>query len=945
MSGHWIGEEVQVKGERGVIRYIGQVEFAEGNWVGIELYDVVGRNDGSAKGKRYFNCEKQGNYGVFAKEAIVHNAEKEKRSMEVEKRELGGREHQIEQAGQTNKEMDKPAQAKEEIESQMEMLTVEKDYLQQGNRQLKQELEDLQVKYDIACTELQIMQEEKQLNQQIETEIKQQLERRQLTSEDAEFLMAKNKQLEMALVNLRQFSCENKRNLVNQFERGEGTTAQTINESAGDYNLLWENLQTAEANIKELQNQLDAALELEKIIEHLNAQNDKLNKEINDLANTVMQLKELHELDKGLAETQTLIERDLQGELNQLSSKIKEDEAQIYRLKKSNKDLESKIGHLQQKELRAGEDKKHGLEINETLQTLREDLEQSRLTSFAKGLLLDILEGKVEILSRYLPLKEALGMPHGAIVNCMIKLEEILTYVRRLHSYFNKQEPSYLEYGDWVARQFELENLGIFIETLLIFWNLNFSSDVYLLKLPQFETLLPTLEADLVATITRIVSHETNFISIEFVETFIKETQILIPLSFLETDATMKHVFIFYFLRTMVNESETSKLIFDDLVTVLESFENSNPEARGLLDDTKGLQGECEHLIAIFLNLWLSFKAIKDNGRLGSIHTKSIGEYDFQKNCCNHFIQFLMPIISQVNSKKNRKGLSIEVVLSAVGYRDHNAFPLLEACRERFKLLSNLDCVEAVELDESKRDLMDLVTREQTEYRVREDAFSELTSVKENLTMMSDQLLLKDKAIDELQVKIGTLRNNMVMADERYKKKYTDLEGEMRQLESKHGTVKDNYRKVHERNSLLQEELDDLFSEKKPKRKQGNEKGLNLRSEIMINTYMAMLNEVKTLRNLFIRTRLEYERKNLSSSTDWLASDLFQIREKPKSDPFDKLCTYARHLASNTCIVQVSSKKCWRPLKESTRYNTLLTEERLHKFYRRKKDLLRNNNN
>lgn len=947
MSGHWIGEEVQVKGERGVVRFIGLVEFAEGNWVGIELHDVIGRNDGSVKGKRYFSCKKQGNYGVFAKEAIVHSAEREKISTQGEKRELAEREHQTRQAGQTKKEMDKPAQTQEEIESQMEMLSVEKEYLQQGNKQLNQELEELQVKYDIACTELLIMQEDKQLNLQIEAEIKQQLEKRQLTSEDAEFLMSKNKQLEGALLNLRRFSRENERSLMNHLESAQGT-AQTQNKGLGDYNLLLEKFQLADANIKELQEQLDAALELEKIIEHLNAQNDKLKEEINELSNTVGQLSELHELDKGLVETQALIERDLQEELKKLSSKIKEEELHIGQLRKTNIHLESKIGQLQQKEPLTGDDKQYGSEINETLQTLRGELEYSRLTEFAKGLLLDILEAKIGILSKYLPLKESLGASHGSIVNCMMKLEEVLIYGSNLHSVISKQKFGYLEYDNWPTRQFVFENLCIFIETLLIFWNLNFSSDACLLRLPQFENLLSTLESDLVAATNGLVNHQTNIISTEFVDAFIEETQILISLSVVEIDPAIKHVFTFYFLKSIVNELKTSKMFFDKIIILLEPFENTSLETRNIYNAVKILLEQCEHLIEVFLNLWLSFKAITDKGKLGSINSIEIHGYDFQKINCDQSSQSfhcLMPLISQVDSKKNQKEVDIETIISAVECKGHDSFPPLQACRERFKHLSNFDGVSIVELEENKQDLRSLVARGQQEYRIREDAISELTSVKENLAMMSDQILLKDKVIDELQVKIDTLRNNMVMADEKYKKKYAELENEMRELENKHDTIKDTYRKEHEKNILLQKELDNLFSEDKPRTKLSDEKSLNLRSEIMIHKYMSMLNEVKTLRNLFTRTRLEYDRKNSCSNTEWLAADLLQLRENHTSDSFDRLCTYTRHLASSTCMVQVPLQRIWQPLRENPRYNTLLTEERLHKFLRRKKELLQNNNN
>lgn len=50
---------------RGIVRYIGAVEFARGAWVGIEYDEPVGKNDGSVDGKRYFSCRMK--YGGFVK--------------------------------------------------------------------------------------------------------------------------------------------------------------------------------------------------------------------------------------------------------------------------------------------------------------------------------------------------------------------------------------------------------------------------------------------------------------------------------------------------------------------------------------------------------------------------------------------------------------------------------------------------------------------------------------------------------------------------------------------------------------------------------------------------------------------------------------------------------------------------------------------------------------
>ena len=57
------------KEKYGVLRYVGEPEFAEGTWCGIELDKPDGKNNGSKHGIRYFNCEQ--NHGVFVPLAKV----------------------------------------------------------------------------------------------------------------------------------------------------------------------------------------------------------------------------------------------------------------------------------------------------------------------------------------------------------------------------------------------------------------------------------------------------------------------------------------------------------------------------------------------------------------------------------------------------------------------------------------------------------------------------------------------------------------------------------------------------------------------------------------------------------------------------------------------------------------------------------------------------------
>ena len=56
-------------GLRGVVRYVGETEFKSGLWIGLELEARKGKNDGSVRDVRYFECRPD--YGLFLREQSV----------------------------------------------------------------------------------------------------------------------------------------------------------------------------------------------------------------------------------------------------------------------------------------------------------------------------------------------------------------------------------------------------------------------------------------------------------------------------------------------------------------------------------------------------------------------------------------------------------------------------------------------------------------------------------------------------------------------------------------------------------------------------------------------------------------------------------------------------------------------------------------------------------
>ncbi|KAI9913537.1 hypothetical protein PsorP6_005562 [Peronosclerospora sorghi] len=58
-------------GKSGIVRFVGETDFASGEWVGLELERPEGKNNGELNGRVYFTCEP--NHGLFVKKSMVRS--------------------------------------------------------------------------------------------------------------------------------------------------------------------------------------------------------------------------------------------------------------------------------------------------------------------------------------------------------------------------------------------------------------------------------------------------------------------------------------------------------------------------------------------------------------------------------------------------------------------------------------------------------------------------------------------------------------------------------------------------------------------------------------------------------------------------------------------------------------------------------------------------------
>jgi dynactin 1 len=71
MTKYKVGQKVEVTSKEGpregLVRYVGPIHVSDGTWLGIELTERAGKNDGSIQEERYFTCPDE--HGLFTRES------------------------------------------------------------------------------------------------------------------------------------------------------------------------------------------------------------------------------------------------------------------------------------------------------------------------------------------------------------------------------------------------------------------------------------------------------------------------------------------------------------------------------------------------------------------------------------------------------------------------------------------------------------------------------------------------------------------------------------------------------------------------------------------------------------------------------------------------------------------------------------------------------------
>lgn len=190
-----INDKVIVNGYTGVVKYIGTTEFADGIWYGIELDEGAGKNDGIVKGKRYFNLSKEGLYGIFARlSSLILIKSKDSNNDEVQ---ISGLREENKRLLDENTQLRRRLEitSSEDPDNVIEFLTIQNTEQSKTIESSRKTIIELEQKHEM-YTKLQAVYVE------LEKELREELEELQFSyNKDIDELKNKNAELMQSLAN------------------------------------------------------------------------------------------------------------------------------------------------------------------------------------------------------------------------------------------------------------------------------------------------------------------------------------------------------------------------------------------------------------------------------------------------------------------------------------------------------------------------------------------------------------------------------------------------------------------------------------------------------------------------------------------------------------------------------------------------------------------------
>lgn len=961
-----INQRVFVKDEPGIIRFIGKTQFASGTWIGVELQNAHGKNDGSVNDIRYFECDKKdANYGVFVRHSLIRtNSIQSPKTIDTLSLEniINKLQDKLRNANEETKELKKKIERLKEdvtrhqsanlsIESKLEMVTTDKEFLEDSNRKVNQALEELQQKYEDLKTDFQIMLEEVELNKQIEQEIMSQMKESDVNDIDFQVILLRNRLLEIALTSLQKLSAENELKLKKEIQYLNQRLIVKEKE-IGSHDELLRNLSAAQETIDSLQGQLDSALQLEKMIEHLNLENDSLNSKVSSLTKTIDELTELHELDKSLEENQALVEKELRKDIYNLSSKIKANEAVIEELNRKNKYMESKISEFKKEASSKVGGDQNLEELQMQLESLRLEFRKTQSSNEYYRITHDLLNAKLEIL------QENLHFPntkYKVVLKILLSIKITISAITIINNIITMaiEKDSSSNKGTLFNVTNRFHSLKSFLQNISVLWEFNYNLEAYRPVEDKFYKMISDLQLRI--DNSTIFVKEGNYVSIntDYIDEFLLEATELMDLKFIKNEETSVYfqnaTCSKFLLESYRNEASLCIKMVGILKEVFDTshemeFVTSIMQLDNILSASLSQEIEFHRLILI----------LKDNfndGNSINVSMSSMPHFYSSLKELNSPIEILLKILEEVEveSRLNKKTVSIGtlVLKNIVDIKDTDGSPNFSSVLNILKQRDHFMKLQVINNHRTLPKVYSLLNDGHASLdanSTNNDAEEELKALKLKYAGVSTQLFEKEKFIQELQLNIKFLQNSMEKTSVRNKEYIQNMKTELDHIKDKYEKSNEKYKELLKANEKIESEIKELREYSRVEGDKYYNKFSSLESENQYNVNMTLLDEIVVLSKLLKYSNTEQDGQE-ARGLDWLKKPLIsKYRMENSLDialKFRRNSSNLRDISKNTRLVNISNKcTTWRPKASIPKYMALILEESATNYFEQRNLIL-----
>lgn len=957
-----MNQTVFVKDEPGIIRYIGQTQFASGTWIGVELQRAHGKNNGSVNDIRYFECEKKdGNYGVFVRQSLISsNSLQKSKSMDTLNLEniINKLQDKVRNANEETKELKKKIeQLKEEVtqhqnaiqsvESKLEMVTTDKEFLEESNHIVNRALDELQLKYEDLRTDFQIMLEEVELNKQIEQEIIALMEHSSANEIDIQVILLRNKLLEIALTSLQKLSAENELSLKKEIQDLNHRLVLNENE-IGSHDQLLRNISVAQETIESLQSQLDSALQLEKMIEHLNIENDSLNSKVSSLTKTIDELTELHELDKSLEENQALVEKELRKDIYNLTSKIKNNETVIQDLNRRTKYMESKISEYKNRSNNNVGNDENLEELQMQLEALQLEFRKTQASNESYRITHDLVNSKLEILQENMHLPNA---TYKTVLKILLSIKIVVSSVSVINNIITMAIEKDSTYKKSIL--FTVTNrfytLKSFLQNVSALWEFNYGHETYKSVEDKFYEMVSDLQLEIDNSTTYLKEGDYEGINTDYIHDFLLETTGLMDLKFFEEEETSISFQNAFCSKFLLESFQNEASICIKIVNILKGFLGTS---HGVEEENIPSTVQLDNIYATSSRQETEFDQLihKLHGAFGngkSINISMLSMPHFSSSLAELYspIDLLLNILAQVEveSRLNNRLVSIDALLvkNILGDKEVGSDPIFTSLLEILKRRDYFMELQVIDNHRMLPGIYSLIDDNHIALDVsttKNDAEEELKLIKPKYAGISTKLFEKEKVIQELQLNIKFLQNSMESTSVKNKEYIQNIKIELDQIKDKNEESNQKYQELLEANQKLELEMEELLGS--PLITEGGnnfKKFANLETENQYNANMVLLEEIMVLRKL-LKYNSTYQESRKDPSLAWLGKPLVtKLRTKNSLDialEFERNSSNLRDISKTTKLVNISNNSTlWRPKASIPKYMALMLEEKATNYY------------